>query len=263
MKEDLSERVELTNYLYRARERNEFEVYYQPQISIESKKIVGFEALLRWNHPIKGQLLPGKFIGLAEQTRLINPIGKWVLETVCKQIKLWSDMGLGMIRIAVNISLVQFLDPGLLNIVKNIIMETEIDPKSLELEITESVATNKTLNIEPILHELKEIGVLIAIDDFGTEYSSLTRLKDLSINRIKMDMQFVHSISKSEKDDAIAKIIIQLAKNLDINIVAEGIETENQMKFLSMNSCDEGQGFFYYRPMRAEDAEKLLWEQKM
>jgi len=262
MKEDLSERIELTNNLYRAQERNELEVYYQPQVSIENKKIVGFEALLRWNHPIKGQLLPGKFIRLAEQTRLINPIGKWVLETVCKQIKDWDDIGLGAIRIAVNMSIIQFLDPDILNIVKNIIVETGIDPKNLEIEITENIATNKSLNIEPILHALKEIGVLIAIDDFGSEYSSLTRLKNLSIDRIKMDIQFVQSISRSDKDDAIAKIIIQLAKKLNLSIIAEGIETENQMKFLSKNACDEVQGFFYYRPMKVEDAEKLLLEQK-
>ncbi len=261
IKEDLTEKIELTNYLYRALERKELEVYYQPQICIENKKIVGFEALLRWNHPTKGQLLPGKFISLAEHTRLINPIGKWVLETVCSQIRRWRDMGLGTMRIAVNVSLIQFLDPEFLNIVKNTIVEAEIDPKSLEIELTESIAINKALNIEPILHALKEFGVSIAIDDFGTEYSTLTRLKNLSIDRIKMDMQFVHSISKSDKDDAIAKIIIQLAKNLNMNVIAEGIETENQLNFLSMNACDEAQGFFYYRPMKAEDAEKLLMKQ--
>jgi EAL domain-containing protein (putative c-di-GMP-specific phosphodiesterase class I) len=262
IKEDLTENIELTNHLYRALDRKELEVYYQPQVCMESNRIVGFEALLRWNHPAKGQLLPGKFIGLAERTRLINPIGKWVLETVCKQISLWNNMGLGSIRIAVNVSLIQFLDPDFLSIVKNTVSDTQIDPKSLEIEITESVAINKSLNIEPILHALNELGVSIAIDDFGTEYSTLTRLKSLSIDRIKMDMQFVHSISKSDKDDAIARIIIQLAKNLNMNIIAEGIETENQMNFLSMNACDEAQGFFYYRPMKAEDAEKLLMEQR-
>jgi diguanylate cyclase (GGDEF)-like protein len=262
IKEDITEKIELTNYLYRALERKELVVYYQPQICIENKKIVGFEALLRWNHPTKGLLLPGKFISLAEHTRLINPIGKWVLETVCKQIKLWADMGLGSMRIAVNVSLIQFLDPDFLNIVKSTILGTEIDPQSIEIEITESIAINKSLNIEPILYALKEFGVSIAIDDFGTEYSTLTRLKNLSVDRIKMDMQFVHSISKSDKDDAIAKIIIQLAKNLNMNVIAEGIETENQMNFLSMNACDEAQGFFYYRPMKAEDAEKLLLEQR-
>lgn len=263
IKEDLTENIELTNHLYRALERKELEVYYQPQVCMENNRIVGFEALLRWNHPAKGQLLPGKFIGLAERTRLINPIGKWVLETVCKQISLWNNMGLGFIRIAVNVSLIQFLDPDFLSIVKNTVLDTQIDPKSLEIEITESVAINKSINIEPILHALNALGVSIAIDDFGTEYSTLTRLKNLSIDRIKMDMQFVHSISKSDKDDAIARIIIQLAKNLNMNIIAEGIETENQMNFLSINACDEAQGFFYYRPMRAADAEKLLIEQRM
>jgi diguanylate cyclase (GGDEF)-like protein len=263
MKEDLTERIELTNYLYRALEHNELEVYYQPLISIGARKIVGFEALLRWNHPQKGLLLPEKFIHLAEHTRLINPIGKWVLETVCKQMKAWHDMNLDSVRIAVNMSVVQFLDPNLLDIVKDVILETGVNPKSLELEITESIATNKSLNIEPILRSLKEIGVLIAIDDFGTEYSSLARLKTLSIDRLKMDMQFVQSISKSEKDDAVAKIIIQLAKNLNLNITAEGIETETQMKFLSANACDEMQGFYYYKPMRVKDAEKLLLEQKI
>ena len=262
MRDDLSEKIELTNYLYRAQERNELEIYYQPQISVANRKIVGFEALLRWNHPTKGQLLPRKFIQLAEHTRLINPIGKWVLETVCQQKKHWTDLGFDQIRIAVNMSLVQFLDPELLDMVKNTIIATKIDPRSIEIEITESMATNKSINIEPILHALKEVGMSIAIDDFGTEYSSLARLKYLSIDRIKMDMQFVHSISVSDKDDAIAKIIIQLAKNLNLNVIAEGIETENQMNFLSMNACDEVQGYYYYRPMKAEDAEKLLLEQR-
>jgi diguanylate cyclase (GGDEF)-like protein len=261
MKEDLTERIELTNSLYRAQERNELEIYYQPQISVVNNKIVGFEALLRWNHPTKGLLLPGKFISLAEHTRLINPIGQWVLETVCSQIKLWEDMGFNTIKIGVNVSPIQFLDPDFLFMIKEIIMKARINPKLLEIEITESIATNKSLNIEPILHALKEFGVSIAIDDFGTEYSSLSRLKTLSVDRIKMDMHFVHSISKSDKDDAIAKIIIQLAKNLDLNVIAEGIETENQMRFLTSNACDEVQGFYYFRPMRAIEAEKLLFEQ--
>jgi len=261
MKEDLTERIELTNNLYRAQERNELEVYYQPQISVVNNKIVGFEALLRWNHPSKGLLLPGKFISLAEHTRLINPIGKWVLETVCHQIKLWQDMGFQNIKIAVNVSPIQFLDPDFLLIIKDTISTAQINPKLLEIEITESIATNKSLNIEPILRALKEIGVSIAIDDFGTEYSSLSRLKTLSVDRIKMDMHFVHSISKSDKDDVIAKIIIQLAKNLDLNVTAEGIETENQMRFLTTNACDEVQGFFYFHPMKALEAEKLILEQ--
>ena len=262
MKEDLTECLELTNHLYRALERNELEVYYQPQISVVNNKIVGFEALLRWNHPSKGLLLPGKFISLAEHTRLINPIGQWVLETVCRQIKQWQELNLNSIKIAINVSPIQFLDPDFLGMIRATITEFDIDPKFLEIEITESIATNKSLNIKPVLHELKKIGVSIAIDDFGTEYSSLSRLKTLSVDRIKMDMQFVHSISRSEKDDAIAKIIIQLAKNLEMNVIAEGIETENQMRFLTTNACDEVQGFYYYRPMQAVDAEKLLFEQK-
>lgn len=137
-----------------------------------------------------------KFISLAEQTRLINPIGQWVIKTVCNQIRLWGEMGLGTIRIAVNVSIIQFLDPDFVNMVKNQIIESEIDPHSLEIEITESIVTKMSLTIEPILSRLKAIGVTIAIDDFGTEYSSLARLKNLSIDRIKMDMQFVHSISK-------------------------------------------------------------------
>ena len=262
MKEDMTERIELTNHLYRALERNELEVYYQPQISVVNNRIVGFEALLRWNHPTKGLLLPGKFISLAEHSRLINPIGLWILETVCQQIKQWEELNLDDIKIAVNVSPIQFLDPEFFFIIRDTVLKVGINPKLLEIEITESIATNKSLNIEPILHALKEFGVSIAIDDFGTEYSSLSRLKTLSVDRIKMDMHFVHSISKSDKDDAIAKIIIQLAKNLDLNVTAEGIETENQMRFLTTNACDEVQGFFYYHPMNAIEAEKLLLEQK-
>jgi len=262
IKEDLTEKIELTNHLYRSLERKELEVYYQPQVQINTNKIVGFEALLRWNHPVKGQLPPGKFISLAEHTRLINPIGKWVLETACRQIKSWNSMGLGNPQIAVNVSLIQFLDPDFISTVKEIILETGIDPLSLEIEITESIAINKSLDIEPILCTLKEIGLSIAIDDFGTEYSTLARLKTLSIDRIKVDMQFVRSISKSEKDDAIVKIIIMLAKKLNLHVIAEGIETESQLDFLSSNECDEAQGFLFYRPIKARDAETLLLKQK-
>ena len=263
MKEDVSERIELTNQLYRALERHEFEVYYQPQISVLTRKIVGFEALIRWNHPTKGILLPGKFISLAEHTRLINPIGRWVLETVCSQIHQWQDMSLQPTRIALNVSPVQFLDPEFLHIVQQNLSRFQIAPNCLEIEITESIATNKALNIEPILHELKRMGVSLAIDDFGSEYSSLSRLKTLSVDRIKMDMQFVQSISKSEKDDAIAKIIIQLAKNLNLKVMAEGIETETQMSFLKAYSCDEVQGFYYHQAMTAMEAERLLRKQLM
>lgn len=260
MKETVKYRVNLSNNLYRALDRNELQVYYQPQIDLQSEKITGFEALLRWSHPEFGMIPPLEFISLAEQTGLINSIGSWVLETACAQTVSWKKVGFGDLHIAVNLSVVQLRNPGLVAQVERIIKKTGIDPSMVELEITESTTTKEPDYIIRILNDLKKLGVSISIDDFGTEYSSLHRLKMLPVDRLKMDIQFVHGIDKSPKDQAISLVIINLAKNLDLKLVAEGVENSTQLDFLKKRMCDEVQGFYYYKPMPAPEIEKILRE---
>ncbi|MEI6100233.1 MAG: EAL domain-containing protein, partial [Eubacteriales bacterium] len=258
MKQEIQQKMQITNQLYRALERNELTVFYQPQVSLPSGEIVGMEALLRWNNPELGMVPPVTFIPLAEQTGLINSIGEWVLLTACSQNKRWQDMGLPHIRIAVNVSVNQFRNPSMVDQVKNVLFQTGLKPEHLELEITESVAINESNYIIEVLNNLKSLGISISIDDFGTEYSSLSRLKILPIDRLKMDMQFVRGIESGGKDQAITKVIINLAKNLGIKVIAEGVETEIQKEFLSQKMCDEVQGYYYYKPMPAEQMENVL-----
>lgn len=219
MKEEVNKNMIMSNHLYRALERNEFDVYYQPQIGLPHGRIVGLEALLRWKHP---------------------------------------EMGLPHLRVAVNLSVVQFNNPHFITQVDNILKETGLDPKHLEFEITESIATQEINFTVNILNKLKKIGVFISIDDFGTEYSSLNRLKMLPIDRIKIDMQFIQGIESSAKDQAITKVIINLAKSLGLGVLAEGVETAPQLEFLNQRMCDDVQGYYYYRPMPATEIEKLL-----
>ena len=258
MKEEMLKRMKLINGLYRALERNELVLYYQPQISVITKEIIGIEALIRWNHPEFGMIPPKTFIPLAEQTGLIKPIGQWVLRTACRQNKEWRDKGLPPLRIAVNLSVEQFRDPELIDTVARVLEETGLEPRYLELEITESATSYDPDYIIPVLHELKKLGVSIAIDDFGTEYSSLSRLKELPVDRIKIDMRFVQSITESDKDEAIARTVVQLAKNLRLNVTAEGVETETQFQFFGSQMCDEVQGFYFFKPMPAAEVETIL-----
>ncbi|MEK5447722.1 EAL domain-containing protein [Paenibacillus sp. FSL R7-0331] len=258
MKEQVSEKTQLTNSLYRALERNELVLHYQPQVNVQTKEIVGLEALIRWNNPELGMISPAAFIPLAEQTGLILPIGKWVLETACRQMKEWQELGVQGIRMAVNLSVVQFKDRNLLSIVERTLRETGLGPEYLELEITESAAADGDDNILEVLHALKELGVSISIDDFGSGYSSLSRLKTMPVDRIKIDMQFVRGISTGNEDEAIAKTIIQLAKNLKLQVIAEGVETGEQFAFFNKNKCDEIQGYFFYKPMPASEVESIL-----
>jgi len=260
LKDDVLANMRLTNSLYRALERNELSLHYQPQVSALTKSIVGIEALLRWNHPELGPISPVTFIPIAERTGLIKPIGEWVLHTACSQGKLWQDLGLPPIRIAVNLSTDQFHNSDLVKTVERILKETGLEAKYLELEITESAAVNESLNIVEILHRLKDLGVTIAIDDFGINHSSLNRLKSLPVDRLKIDRQFVYGIEEGSKDEAIAKTIIQLAKNLKLKVIAEGVETESQYLFFSQHSCDEIQGYYFAKPMPATEIEPMLYK---
>ncbi|MGE5677975.1 MAG: EAL domain-containing protein [Pseudomonadota bacterium] len=258
MKDIIFENLKLSNGLYRALQRNELEVYYQPQVSQGTRSIVGLEALLRWNHPEYGLVSPGKFIHLAEQTGLINPIGKWVLQSVCRQNKAWQEAGLPCVRIAVNLSIIQLQSPDIIEQIKEILRETGLESQYLELEITESIAMRDTEYIVNVLNEFRALGIYISIDDFGTEFSSLNYLKLLPINRIKIPMPFVEGIAVNERDEAIIKTIIVLAKNMGLDVIAEGVETKEQEAFLTRRMCNEMQGFYYYRPMCAADIENIM-----
>lgn len=258
MKEDVNKKMKITSLLYHALERHELVLYYQPQICLHTKKIIGLEALLRWRHPKLGMIYPKTFIPLAEQTGLINTIGEWVIKTASEQNKLWQDMGLPHIRMGVNVSIYQFRNPNFVGVVEDLLQQTGLSAEDLEFEITESMIMRESDYIIDIFNGLKKLGIAISIDDFGTEYSSLSRLKMLPIDRIKMDMQFVHGIEKSEKDKAITKVIISLAQNLGMKVVAEGVETEQQLQFLSQRMCDEVQGYYCCEPVPAEEIELIL-----
>lgn len=258
MKDELINNSKLAADLYYAIEQNQLIVYYQPQIDLNTQTIIGVEALLRWNHPIHGMISPFIFIPLAEKNGLINSIGAWVLKEACRQNKEWQDRGFIPLRIAVNLSGVQFMNPHIANQVKDIIEVTGLNPKYLELEITESIAVKEISYALDTLNSLKELGITIAIDDFGTEYSSLNRLKQLPIDRIKIDMQFIQGIENSEKDKAITMVIINLAKSLNLSVMAEGVETQKQMEFLNQKMCDDVQGYYYYKPMPADEFTEVL-----
>ena len=262
MKQAVENNMNLSNDMYQALERGEFQVYYQPQVDLMTGAINGLEALLRWNHPEKGKISPGIFIPIAESNGIINSIGEWVLRMACIQNKKWHKMGFKNLSMAVNLSAVQFLDPNIADNIQNILEETGLEPRYLELEITEGIAIEQETHAEEVLSKLKAIGVGIAIDDFGTQYSSLSRLKILPINRIKIDMQFIQGIEESEKDRAIVMVIINLAKHLGMNVIAEGAETAGQVEFLRIQLCDDVQGYYYYKPMPARETEKELIKMK-
>ena len=250
--------MQLTYQMYRPEFKNELVLDYQPLVDLETKTIVGVESLLRWHHPELGIIQPNELIPLAEQTGLINSIGLWVLREACRQNKAWQDAGFRTVRMSVNVSAKQFLSTDLLEAIKQTLAETGLEPKYLELEITESTAVNQTGYIPGMLEQIKALGVTLSIDDFGTEYSSLSRITQLPIDRIKMDMQFVSGIAVSEKDETVAKIIISLANSLGLKVVAEGVETKVQLDFLKQRICDEVQGFYLYRPMPAREVEKIM-----
>ncbi|MDO4720847.1 MAG: EAL domain-containing protein [Peptostreptococcaceae bacterium] len=254
------EKIKLTNLLHRALEREELHLYYQPQVNTRSGEIVGFESLLRWKHPYIGMVSPGIFIPIAEDSGLIHSIGKWALFTACRQAKLWEDQFGQSLTMAVNLSVRQFKDPNLVDLVKAALQETGLPPRLLEIEITESEELQTDSYILQTLHELKNLGLRIAIDDFGTKYSSLSRLKNLPVDKMKIDMQFVRGIAEDTKNQGIAKSIIDLSKNLGLLVIGEGVETEEQLSFLRDFGCDEIQGYYFYAPTPAEEVTKILRE---
>ncbi|MSN25904.1 MAG: EAL domain-containing protein [Geobacter sp.] len=246
------ERMMLENSMRKALEREEFFLVYQPQVDTRSGQITGMEALLRWQHPDLGLLAPDKFIYLAEENNLIIPLGEWVLRTACRQNKAWQDEGLPAVRVAVNLSAKQFGQYHLDQVIASTLMEAGLDPQYLELEITESTIMKDAGQNTIILQKFKDMGISLAIDDFGTGYSSLSYLKHFPISRLKIDRSFVKDITTNPDDAAIAEIIIDIARSLKMNVIAEGVETRAQMQFLSFNNCVEMQGYLFSRPVPAD-----------
>ena len=248
--------------LRKALENQEFILHYQPQIDLRTDEIVGLEALLRWNSPELGVVSPIEFIPLAEESGLIIPIGKWVLETACRQNKIWQDEGLTPIKVAVNISAKQFQDGQFVDTVLGVIEETHFEPAYLELEITESFMQNiDELNL--ILQQLKGMGVGVAVDDFGTGYCSLSILRDLPIDKIKIDQSFIRNMASDCATTALVKTIINMGHNLKFKVIAEGIEDSTQLSFLKDNECEFGQGYIFSKPLPADEIKGLLTMQKV
>lgn len=252
------ERLALEQDLRRALERQELEVYYQPQMDLRRDRIIGVEALLRWRHPQRGMVSPVHFIPLAEEIGLIETIGEWVLQTACQQAKKWQRQGLPTLRMAVNMSPRQFLRPGVTSMVTRILRETGLEPRYLDLEITESLVMKDVTGSIATMHALKGIGIKLSIDDFGTGYSSLSYLKQFPIDQLKIDKSFLREIATSEEDAAITLAIIAMAHSMRLTVIAEGVEDETQLAFLHANQCDEIQGYYLSRPVPAHEIPALL-----
>ena len=256
------ERRTLQNMLRRGLEREEFWLCYQPQVDLATGGIVGVEALLRWHRPELGAVSPATFVPLLEENGLIVPVGEWVLRTACRQARVWQENGAGRLRVAVNLSARQFGREDLVGTVARALEETGLDPRCLELEITESLLVQDIEASSRTLDELKRVagGVRISIDDFGTGYSSLSYLKSFPIDLLKIDRSFVRNLATDPDDAAITAAIIGLAHNLRLKVIAEGVETEEQLAFLKNKGCDEAQGYYFGRPLPAEDITRLLGE---
>jgi diguanylate cyclase (GGDEF)-like protein len=255
--EKLTEKIEMQSELRKALERNEFVLFYQAQMNLGTKKVVGFEALIRWNHPTKGLIYPDEFIYIAEETGLIVPIGRWVLRTACAQLKQWSEQ-CPDVTMAVNLSARQFKDRDMVKMVYDAIEETGIDPNRLELEITESIALDDIEYTISTIQELKKIGVSFSLDDFGTGYSSMNYLKKLPVSNLKIDKSFLDTVMEDQCDQKIIQTIIALARNLDLYVIAEGVESSEQEIFLKQANCDKAQGYLYSKPVPKEKAALFL-----
>lgn len=250
MEDETKARLTLLHDLRAAIEAQGLELHYQPQIDLQNGRIVGAEALLRWNTP-DGNVPPDRFIPLAEYSGLIIDLGEWVLRSACVEARRWHQNGFPQMRIAINVSMVQFRSPGFVSMVQHVLQDIGIDPATVELEITESVAMEGALAMESILGQLKALGVSLAIDDFGTGFSSLSYLQKLNVDRLKIDRAFVHHIDDTTSRTSIAEMIVRLGQNLNMTVIAEGVETESQANILQKLGCQEAQGFLYSKAMPA------------
>ncbi|MCY6355980.1 putative bifunctional diguanylate cyclase/phosphodiesterase [Clostridium sp. ZS2-4] len=260
MLKNLDINFNIENELYNALERKEFFLVYQPIVDANTSEILAAEVLLRWDNHKLGLISPEKFIYIAESTNLIIDIGKWVLKEACIQNKLWQKKGYPPITMSVNVSVAQLKQANFINIVKEILAETELDTKYLKLEITESISIENPEEIYSVFQELKQLGIKLSIDDFGTGYSSLSELKNLMIDTLKIDKSFIRDINVNinKNSTLIVSAIISIAKNLNLNIIAEGVETVAQLQFLKNHNCNQIQGYLFSKPVKAEKFEELL-----
>ena len=258
MNETIQRRRAIESDLRMALERGEFMLYYQPKLNIVTNRITGMEALIRWRHPEQGFLSPAEFIPIAERSRLIVPIGAWALAEACRQVRAWQDARLPGIKVAVNLSAVQFREKDLVQMVEKTLVDTGLDSSFLEIEITEGVAMNNAVETIDVFDALAGLGVSLSIDDFGTGYSSLSYLKNFPVQRIKIDKAFVDDIGTDKNPGAIAKAITTLGHSFGMEITAEGVETESQLEFLQSLGCDEIQGYFFSRPLNAAECRTFI-----
>ncbi|MDR4503394.1 MAG: EAL domain-containing protein [Candidatus Scalindua sp.] len=255
-------RMAMVNDLRQALKRKEFMVYYQPQMDIKSGRIVGMEALARWRHPDKGIIYPAEFLNTAERTRMIVPLGEMILKAACAQNKVWRDAGFTPLRVAVNLSTLQFNQQNLIEMVVQALNETGMEPNLLELEVTENTSMKNADASSYKMRELVDVGVHISIDDLGTGLCSLSYLKKFPLSTLKIDRSFVNEVIFDVNDSVIIMAFIAMAKNLNLKIVAEGVETQEQLNFLKQQDCDEIQGFLFSEPVTADEFEKLLEQDK-
>ena len=252
------ERQSLEGSLRNAVARQEFVLHYQPKMNLESGAIIGAEALVRWQHPDQGLVPPAQFVPIAEECGLIVPIGQWVLREACRQARAWQDAGLRPVPVSVNISAVELQAPGFLEGVRDILRETRLDPRYLELELTETVLMTDADVTISVLWALRALGIQLAVDDFGTGYSSLSYLRQFPIDALKVDRSFVHEIHPDPEGAPIITAVISMGKSLKHRVIAEGVETREQLAFLQAQHCSEGQGFYFSRPLLAEQYAELL-----
>ncbi|WP_078411649.1 putative bifunctional diguanylate cyclase/phosphodiesterase [Priestia abyssalis] len=258
MNESVSKKVTLEAALRKAIEKEEFSIYYQPQIHIQSNELIGVEALIRWNVPKLGAVPPAEFIPFAEETGLIVPIGEWVLKTSCQQLKLWHDQGFESLKLSVNLSSLQFQSENLVELIEEVIEDTRINPAFLELEVTESVAMFNEEQVINQLHELKKRGISIAIDDFGTGYSSLSYLKKFPVDTLKIDQSFIRDVLTNDSDRALVSGIISMAQSMNFKVIAEGVETHQHLSHLVALKCDGAQGYLFSKPLPTNDVQDWM-----
>ena len=251
------ERLAVEKNLRKALDREEFELHYQPKINLKTGQIAGMEALIRWDSPELGLVMPNQFIPIAEETRLIIQMGHWVLVTACRQSRLWQEAGLPQMPVSINLSVVQFTHPNLVSEISKVLKQTKFPPHRLELELTESVLMQDTTLAVSILNKLSELGIKISIDDFGTGFSSLNYLKNLPLDYLKIDQTFIKDFAL-QTNSAITKAIVTLAQSLNMKTIAEGVETEEQRQFLAGLNCDEAQGYLFSKPISKDEMEELL-----
>jgi EAL domain-containing protein (putative c-di-GMP-specific phosphodiesterase class I) len=256
------ERIRLEGMLRQTLERGELVLYYQPEVDIATKKTACVEALVRWNHPEKGLLLPDQFIPLAEETGFINALDAWAIRTACLQAKAWQNGEREPLCVTVNLASRCLRSPDELKLLSQILKETGIDPRNLDIEITESTAMTDIERTAPVLKKMAEMGIRISIDDFGTGYSSLNHLKKLPIKKIKIDRSFIKDIATDADDRAIIGAVTSMAHKMGIRAVAEGVETEEQLEFVREAGCDEAQGYLFSRPLTARQFEEFIFSEK-